>query len=356
MISFIIAAYNEEKHIVECVESCLNQDEVETEVVITDDGSVDGTWDVLYNNYSRNPRVVLSRFDENRGKIHAYNNSYQHASGDYIAIMGADDVNEPCRCAEQIKELLYYELCIITLNKVNSDNTEIIEVNPLRCSDELRKEIDLHHMIMGPFGLPGIMFTRELASSIFPLPTDLAHEDWWIPFKAVLRKPFIVVNKPLYRYRMHENNTSGSNLNHTYTSDQKRRLAYRDLTFYQNVKIALLDNGIDQYLHIIDLHIIMLRYLKAAFEENQYNHVILKNFLKKLKSHAFPANRNTEEGLLVLHKLNEYRKQFLNFDLRREVSIIDRIVPDARDQAANYFRRLDFINKCKNRLKILFTN
>ena len=353
MISFIIAAYNEEKHIVECIESCLNQEGVETEVVITDDGSTDSTWDVLKRHYSNNQRVRLYQFDKNRGKIHAYNNSYQHANGDYMAIMGADDINDPSRGIVQVKELDKHDLCIITLNKVNADNTSILEENPLRFSDEEKNEVDTHQMMVRPYGLPGIMFTKEFGDSIFPLPTDLVHEDWWIPFQATLRKPFLVLNNPLYLYRMHDNNTSGSNMNHEYTFEQRKRLAVRDLTYHENVKSALNARSIEKYNNILNLHMYMLNYMKSKFDDAGGSVVGFKKFLKEIKKFTFPIFQDSQMGMLLLYKINEYKFTLSEFGMLEEVSLIDEVIPHAKDNAQSYYKRISVINNIKHSIKSL---
>jgi hypothetical protein len=80
LVSFLIAAFNEERFVVACVASCLDQTYTPVEVCVTDDGSTDGTWDILQAAFGQDPRVKLARLEENKGKVHAFNRSFEMAN------------------------------------------------------------------------------------------------------------------------------------------------------------------------------------------------------------------------------------------------------------------------------------
>lgn len=90
MISVIIAAYNAEKYITECMESVLKQTYRELEVIVVDDGSVDGTWNILQNYAKRDSRVIPVR-QENQGPAAARNTAFVRMKGEYFTVIDADD-------------------------------------------------------------------------------------------------------------------------------------------------------------------------------------------------------------------------------------------------------------------------
>lgn len=90
-ITAVVAAYNAERWIAETLEAILGQTRPPDEVVVVDDGSTDGTAAVLEAFGSR-IRVVTR---ENGGCPAAFNTAFLHATGDYIAMCGADDIWEP---------------------------------------------------------------------------------------------------------------------------------------------------------------------------------------------------------------------------------------------------------------------
>lgn len=91
--SIYIPAFNTARYIRECVESALAQTYEDFEVVVVDDGSTDGTRDVL-ESYRRDPRVRL--ITRANGGIGAASNSALRACrGEYVVQLDSDDVLRP---------------------------------------------------------------------------------------------------------------------------------------------------------------------------------------------------------------------------------------------------------------------
>ena len=93
--SVVTPAYQATESIVECVESALAQTLPPYEIIVVDDGSTDGTADQLAPYFDR---IVYIR-QENRGAAAALNAGTQAASGEFVAILDADDAYEPERLA-----------------------------------------------------------------------------------------------------------------------------------------------------------------------------------------------------------------------------------------------------------------
>lgn len=89
-ISVIIPVYNREKYIGECLNSVLSQTLKEIEVICIDDGSADGTYDILMD-YSREYNNVIVLRQENQGSGPARNKGIECARGKYICFMDSDD-------------------------------------------------------------------------------------------------------------------------------------------------------------------------------------------------------------------------------------------------------------------------
>jgi dolichol-phosphate mannosyltransferase len=75
---------------------------LDPEVIVVDDGSVDGTWQAISRAAERMPRLVTVRLTENRGKGRALLSGWQVATGDEIVFLDADLDLPP----EQIPDLL----------------------------------------------------------------------------------------------------------------------------------------------------------------------------------------------------------------------------------------------------------
>ena len=90
-ISVIVPMFNAALYIKTCIESVLNQDYVDFELLLIDDGSLDDTVAICKYYANCDTRVKLICHGENRGVSFARNTGLQQASGDWIAFVDADD-------------------------------------------------------------------------------------------------------------------------------------------------------------------------------------------------------------------------------------------------------------------------
>lgn len=100
-ISAIIPVYNGRKYLREAVESVIAQTLPPIELIIVDDGSTDGSMDVLDGIGAPFPIVRLRQ--ENAGQSAARNHGAKGAKGDYIALCDQDDIWFPRHLAEMSK-------------------------------------------------------------------------------------------------------------------------------------------------------------------------------------------------------------------------------------------------------------
>jgi glycosyltransferase involved in cell wall biosynthesis len=91
--SVVIAAHQAERTVAAAVESALGQTEPPSEVVVCDDGSTDGTADVV-RTFGAAVRLVSRA---NGGESAAKNSAVAAARGDFVAVLDADDVYAPRR-------------------------------------------------------------------------------------------------------------------------------------------------------------------------------------------------------------------------------------------------------------------
>ncbi len=89
-ISVIIPAYQAERTLEPCVKSILEQTVDVFEIIIVDDGSTDGTYDIAIQLKKEDKRIVVIR-QENRGAAAARNTGLHNMRGDYVAFIDSDD-------------------------------------------------------------------------------------------------------------------------------------------------------------------------------------------------------------------------------------------------------------------------
>jgi glycosyltransferase involved in cell wall biosynthesis len=103
LVSVIMASYNHEEYVGRAVQSVLDQTLTDWELVITDDGSRDGTAAEIAK--FADGRIRFSRFPANRGQFVATNHCLHEARGQYVAVLNSDDVFLPTKLEKQVRFL-----------------------------------------------------------------------------------------------------------------------------------------------------------------------------------------------------------------------------------------------------------
>lgn len=102
LVSVILPCYNAAPWLDAALYSILGQSHRELELLAIDDGSTDSTPDILARAAKHDTRVKLLGGRHNQGIVAALNLGLDHAQGDYVARMDADDIALPQRFARQL--------------------------------------------------------------------------------------------------------------------------------------------------------------------------------------------------------------------------------------------------------------
>jgi len=105
-VTVIMPVYNGEKHIMEAIDSILNQTFNDFELIIINDGSTDKTEDII-TLYLKDNRVSYFK-QTNRGYSMACNKGYSFAKAKYICFQDCDDISLPYRLKEEVDILEKY--------------------------------------------------------------------------------------------------------------------------------------------------------------------------------------------------------------------------------------------------------
>ena len=120
MVSVIIPAYNVERYIGKCIDSVVKQSYKDLEIIIVDDGSSDGTRDIICSLAKADKRITPI-YKENGGASSARNIGLEHATGEYVYFIDADDVLEPDGIATLVSAM--EDRFIAASDKVMEDNS-----------------------------------------------------------------------------------------------------------------------------------------------------------------------------------------------------------------------------------------
>jgi len=103
LISVVVASYNHQAYVQDCLQSVLAQDFQDFEIVVTDDGSSDQT--VARIQALSDPRIQLKVLPHNRGACIALNDAILRARGRFIAVLNSDDYFLPGKLSQQLAYL-----------------------------------------------------------------------------------------------------------------------------------------------------------------------------------------------------------------------------------------------------------
>ncbi|MGH7043638.1 MAG: glycosyltransferase [Acetobacteraceae bacterium] len=102
-VSVIMPSYNHAPFVGKAIDSVLGQSFQDFELIIADDGSTDGSVEVIRG--FDDPRIDLNVFPENHGACKALNDCVTRARGEYVAVLNSDDFFLPGKLARQVAYL-----------------------------------------------------------------------------------------------------------------------------------------------------------------------------------------------------------------------------------------------------------
>jgi len=158
-VSVVMSVYNCANYLVEAIESILAQDYDNFEFIIVDDGSTDGSKNIL-SNYSNNSRILL-KHQENKGLTPSLNLAIAEARGEYIARMDADDVSLPQRLGKEVRFLdLHREISLVSCwaKVINEKGSEIGAHHPATTHEAIKKK----SFFSGQLCHPAVVFRKEI--------------------------------------------------------------------------------------------------------------------------------------------------------------------------------------------------
>jgi glycosyltransferase involved in cell wall biosynthesis len=101
LVSIVTTSYNQAPYLEETLESIRAQDYPQLEHLVIDDGSTDGSHEILRRHAGE---LGWAEVQENRGQVHALNRAFSHARGDVLAFVNGDDTLLPGAVSRVVTE------------------------------------------------------------------------------------------------------------------------------------------------------------------------------------------------------------------------------------------------------------
>lgn len=219
LISIIIPAYNHEKYVEQCLNSILEEDYPNKEIVIIDDGSKDKTAQIIEKWIEQHKNAIPVNFKsrENKGVSKTLNELWDLANGEYIVSVASDDYlynNGISKRYEYLQihpeKFAVFGDCIVIDeegNKIlNSCLTELHKANKQNYETDqgIKEEIIANWSISGPV----LMMRKEIYKKIGKFNEKLKVEDWDFYLRMVSKDLLGFTDEIIAAYRVHGLNFS----------------------------------------------------------------------------------------------------------------------------------------------------
>lgn len=211
-VSVMVPTYNHRQFISECLDSILNQNYPNLEIVVADDASTDGSQEIIKEYEKKYPaifKVILA--EKNTGVTINCNRAFFACTGKYIAFTSGDDVMESGKLNKQISLMEQHPDCIISHHEIevfDSRTGKQICYYPGHFSQHLREE-GIETIIKCELSTCSIVARRDACP---PTGYDVripVCSDWLFFIETAARGGKILyIPEVLLRYRRHDNNVS----------------------------------------------------------------------------------------------------------------------------------------------------
>jgi glycosyltransferase involved in cell wall biosynthesis len=312
-ISVALCTYNGQKHLVEQLNSIINQTKKVDEIIICDDLSTDDTIKIIENFISKNPQLIHLHINEvNLRSNKNFEQALQLTTGDYIFFADQDDIWQQ----NKVEKMLNFFNENPTAQGVFS-NAEMIDENGTKLIQEYSlwssvnffvelfpKPIDLFNILItkGNYVTGATLcIKKEVKAFCIPfkvLEKDFLHDEW-LAFVLSKRKTLFYINENLISYRIHANQQMGVgnvernfNMMNTFKHQVSLMFNHQETKRFKDLKF-ITKNYKRQYLKFKKLH--------EVFQDENFG--ILEDQMKSKFAHYRLKLKKSNPLLYALREL-----------------------------------------------------
>ena len=297
-ISILIPSYNHEKYIEQCLNSILEENYPNKEIVIIDDGSTDKTPEIIEQWAEKNKDIIKVIFKkrENKGVPKTVNELIDLSTGEYLVLFSSDDYllkGGLFARYNYLKENPHKMAVFGDCTVVDENNNKIYDSGIFQLykrkkqnylNDKgLRKEIFLYFSLPGPV----LMVKKEIYNVIGKYDKSILYEDFDFYLKTVSENLLGFVDFSVSAYRKHESNTCGNKEFILKATPSHLRLLFKNYNLFNGFRFLYFKKILS--VIVLGIYLRLYIFLKNAKLKFFFNILIIsKNII---------IGKNLKEGL-----------------------------------------------------------
>lgn len=212
-VNILMSTYNGEKFVAEQIESIQKQTYTDWNLIIRDDGSKDGTCEIIENFINNDSRIKLIRA-ENVGVIKSFHELViNNNDADFYFFADQDDYWLPEKLTIMLEEakkhdntipVMYYTDLKVTDKDLNVTSESMIRSQSDHANTSLVQELT-ENTVTGAAS----MINYELAK-LWQTTNDIIMHDWYLAIVAAALGELVYIDQPTHLYRQHDSNVLGA--------------------------------------------------------------------------------------------------------------------------------------------------
>lgn len=277
-VDIILATYNGDKYLQSQLDSIISQTHQNWRLLISDDGSDDGTLDMLRKFEALDSRISLINNDRQGGVVNNFLCALRFAEAPYIMFCDQDDIWLPDKISNMLAEieikeraspsntpiLVFSDLCLVDADGVTIDSSYYSsnKLNPE--NNRSFKYLAWRSTVYGC----SVIFNKSLFDVSMPMPRNVPMHDHWFALNAAVFGQIFYFNQATLKYRQHSSNVVGGKKKNSWQKINNLR------TLVKNVRVAAFCVTV-QWGHIMERQPILI--------ENQEFPSIIDSYFSRLR-------------------------------------------------------------------------
>jgi glycosyltransferase involved in cell wall biosynthesis len=225
LISIVIPSYNKVKYIQKTLDSIVNQNYKNIEVIIQDGGSTDGTLEVIKRFANKYPKQIKLESKKDGGQLNAINMGLKKAKGDIVTYINADDIYENGAFESVVGYYLENPNALWFAGKsivINDNDAEIAKFATIYKNFLLKLNSRTNLLIVNYLMQPSVFLTKTAIKKYgqFTGTKNFVMEyDMWL--KIGKNQMPVVINKVLSKFRLEKDTKTSTMFDILLKEDEK---------------------------------------------------------------------------------------------------------------------------------------